>query len=322
QHANPGDVLAGFEDVARILEAMRAEGLSPEIRYMAGSMIVLQRLFAERRHMLFGEVRYTWQYGVSGGNLPREKMAAGREHTLKRDDIMLALMGDDYLIGRFPDSMVSGPRFGGLPPEKVRQVLLIETDYSAAKALTMGQGSMDSAHATAVRVAGDKDADIRAILTPEEYERYQAATAPAMYLLRRGLAGADVDDAQFAAISRRARAADPLGTGSSNETLAPFVEIILAEAGPKAALTYARTMDRSQPSALVVLESAGLEAGEIARRYLVLQAYRTPPQDTSRAAADYEAVTAGLSDEQRTALERSSAGSRLKRAANAKRRTP
>lgn len=316
------ELLAGFEDVDRILNLMRAQGLSPEMCYRAGSTLVLSRLSAQRRRMLFGEPRYTWQYGATGGNLPREKMASSAAHLLKRDDIMLALMGDDYLVGRFPDSMVSDPRFGGLPPDKVRQVLLIEGDYSAAKILTMGKGSIESARATEASIASEKDAKIRTVLTPEEYERFQAAASPAAHMLRRGLMGADVTDAQFAAIVRRARAADPLGTGSYNETLAPFTEIILTEAGPQAALAYARNIDRSQPSALAVLESTDLDPAEIARRYVLIQTYHKTPKDGNRATTDYEAVTAGLSAEQRTALERTSGGGRLRRAANIKLRTP
>lgn len=256
---------------------LRAAGISsPYLRSVLAAMLEQETI--ARRKELEGPAPAYWKYLVPPAPLDADPKAraALREMLGDHERLLDRLLGPGVLrFDQFTDAARNLVRYSGLPPDKARQLQLLEADYgelnSAARAAMFGislpgdrevQGLLDR----------EKEKDIQALLSSEEYELYLLRNSPTANTLRSNLATFSPSEEEFGRIFRLRLdfernydfmkdplSADPVRSGRA-EAEQRMNEAIQAALGPVRGVEYVRESDVEYRETKKVVAQLGLTA--------------------------------------------------------------
>ena len=181
------------DDPATFIANLRAAGYSEaEIRALLAYQ--LNQKVDARRRALVGPTPDTpyWRgtLGISGASLLTNPQAQAELRELNKQNATLI----DSLLGPAPVAGITSPterlQFADLAPDKVDQLKQINSDYSdLITAVQLGaSGAYFPEDRAKLKLLNDeKDKDIRAVLTPEEYDNYQLRTSSTAQNMRSNL---------------------------------------------------------------------------------------------------------------------------------------
>jgi len=183
------------DDPATFIANLRAAGYGEaEIRAMLSYQ--LNQKVAARRRELVGPTPETpyWRgtIGISGASLSTNPQAQAELREMNKQNAKLI----DSLLGPSPTPSIGNPaerlQFADLSPDKVDQLKLINADYGdLINAVQLGAVGAyfpeDRAKLKLLNEEKDKDKDIRAVLTPDEYDNYQLRSSNTANSMRNNL---------------------------------------------------------------------------------------------------------------------------------------
>ncbi len=201
------------EELPGLIARLRAAGYPPSVIRSLVSMMV-SNLYAERRRALQGPVEDVpfWQ----GRDRPlsmsapvsAEIRAARRALDQESRALLKELLGANAIDTASESNLVSQRMMGPLSAEKLEQLQAIRSDYAdlqqsmftSISALTGARLPADEEKLALL--AKEEQADIRALLTPEEYFEYQLRSGQVATMLRFQLAAFNPTETEFRAIVR------------------------------------------------------------------------------------------------------------------------
>lgn len=181
------------DDPATFIANLRAAGYSEaEIRALL-SFQLNQKVTARRRELvgLTPDTPY-WRgtIGISGASLLTNPQAQAELRAMNKQNAKLL----DSLLGPAPTPGIVNPterlQFADLPPDKVDQLKLINADYGdLINAIQLGAvGAYFPEDRAKLKLLNDeKDKDLRAVLTPDEYDNYQLRSSNTSQTMRNNL---------------------------------------------------------------------------------------------------------------------------------------
>lgn len=181
------------DDPATFIANLRAAGYSEtEIRALL-SYQLNQKVTARRRELvgLTPDTPY-WRgtIGISGASLITNPQAQAELRAMNKQNSKLI----DSLLGPAPTpsigSLTERVQFADLPPDKVEQLKLINADYGdLINAIQLGAiGAYFPEDRAKLKLLNEeKEKDLRAVLTPEEYDNYQLRSSNTSQTMRNNL---------------------------------------------------------------------------------------------------------------------------------------
>jgi hypothetical protein len=174
----------------------------------------VNKLFAERAKALTPARKFEyWRTGNPVGGLldsgaPERRLALERE----RRALLRELLGIE--VEARPEDLFGAVNFfetmlDFLPPEQRTKLMEVEQQFGLKQAKLLQGGVMDADDHKALRaLQREKQAALRAVLTPEEYRGYELRMSETAMVMRGQLAGFDTTEQEFQQIFDRRKAFD------------------------------------------------------------------------------------------------------------------
>lgn len=198
-------------DLPTLVEKLRAAGFSPA---MIRAIVVarVQEQFSARRRALLAENGDPPYWKARQSAFFDAKTTSGlRELGREQSDLLKQLLGSDSAGDSGERLIFQRRQFGDLPPAKMDQMQKIVSDYGELR------GQIHAA-AKGVMLAEDREklrllereqqADLAALLTPQELENLELRSSPTASNLRSQLALFDPTEEEFRALFKLQRAFD------------------------------------------------------------------------------------------------------------------
>jgi len=195
-------------DLKTLVERLRAAGFSPSmVRWIVTGK--LQEQMAARLQALQAD-RWDGRYWSARRNpfdskLVSESRAAWTEY----NDQIKQLLGADALINPMESAMMKH-RYGDLPPDKLRQLQRVTSDYdelrSQIHASTQGMMLAEDREKLAF-IDKEQQADLARLLSPEEYLNYELRSSALSSMLKSRIGNFEVSEAEFRQLFAAAKAA-------------------------------------------------------------------------------------------------------------------
>jgi hypothetical protein len=225
---------------------LRSEGFPPGIVYTLMHKRVAAR-YADRMKELDGsedaaywrEDWYAWASITNSPTLRKER----RKVEAAIDAELRALLGDDFGMVSDYQSANEDRLFGNMPRQKVKSLQKIEQDYYELQEeiRTLMRGvTLPEDHEQLALLEKERQADLAALLTPEELEDYTYRASPLAQQIRQQLAFFDPSEEEFRALVRVQKEFD---ARYANVTLSSDDSRELREAEVKKVLSADRFQD-------------------------------------------------------------------------------
>lgn len=304
-----------WQSPADVQTWLRSTNAPLEVRYEVARAMLYKKYQAAYEAARFPPGMHKWQRAglkITPGQI--EQQAAIRE---QQDTELQQLMGADYLQARYGE----GERLSGLPVEKIAEINQISRDsYDARRKL----GDNGMRPDVSRLMDAEMKAEIRKVLTPGEYEKYEAYDTQEGQQFQRTLAGLDIDDETYLRVYRAVaavKADGPPGSSGSRQAESKVIETML---GAEAAALVAMNQDSTFRQIGDLAFSSGLPRAEVLGKYqAMLQFYKdtqgwgpqTVPTEAQLALvrSHRDRLTEGLSDTDRTKFDRTSTGALMNR---------
>lgn len=131
----------------------------------------------------------------------------------ERSARLQSLLGDSVEVMDPLDAAYLRIRYGHLPSTKVEAVEAVESDYTELQRQIWETGDgllLPEDRELLDLLAREKQKDLKALLTPEEYENFELHHSPTAWGMRMNLAGMDLNEETFRTIFRLQRPFDEL----------------------------------------------------------------------------------------------------------------
>lgn len=215
---------------------LRAEGFPAHVVRAFAKAELLER-FAEQRRVIkkaTGLDDYWRSYSARYRSNPEAK-AALRALDRQQDDLLRQLLGADALSPL--ETARLSRQFGDLPPDKLHQLQLVRRDYA-----DMVQQIRQSASGLQLNEDRDKitflnkerDADIAALLTPEEFTAYQLRESSTAFNVQWKIRAFDATEEEYKALyslqksfEDQTKVATPEGKKAAEQQLTKNIEATL-----------------------------------------------------------------------------------------------
>lgn len=298
---------------------LKSSGAPLNLRYAVLNYLMMEKYKGAITAVRFPTGMKRWQRG----NTPpspeqREKMTALRH---QQQQELEAIFGADYAKARF------GPEIeaeSGIPAEKRVEMERIIRDYMETR-MNLGPGNTAKERSL---LDSEMQKDLAKVLSPAEFELYQAYESQEGSRLQQSMRGLDVDDETYLRIFRAAAAAK--ATSSESTTGSGITLDQLAAIEKSAGADIAGHIAANQNSTFREIGSlytaAGLPSGAMLERYRIWsQFHADAPQfqpgvsgqlseaQLALARSYYERLTEGLSAEARAQFDRTRTGAFMNR---------
>lgn len=183
------------QDLHRVVADLRSAGYPPEVVRAVVTQLLKERFAAREPNA--GQPY--WKHNNQTPEAVAKQAAVNQE----RRALFEALLGPDARPSALLDAETRLRRYGPMSAEKVDLLAKIETDYSemSAEAWAKRRGNIASSSEAMMQtqqlMEQERQADMAAVLTPEELAEYERRNSPAARTLINNLRNLDITEAEY-----------------------------------------------------------------------------------------------------------------------------
>lgn len=188
-------------DIEKLVANLRAAGFPASvIRAIVSSE--LNDEYAARRRQILGEQRDVpfWKMGTTMSFYTSAQMSELRALSREQRERLKELLGDDYGTMSEEARLYERRRYGNLPADKMEQLQRINSDYSELRMQVYNESHgmlLPMDRETLAYLEKEKEADLAAILTPQELEEYQLRSSSTATRLHSQLSAFDPTEQEY-----------------------------------------------------------------------------------------------------------------------------
>jgi hypothetical protein len=305
--ASPADINAWLKE----------SGAPLNVRYALLNFLMMEKHKEAITALRFPAGMKRWQRGSTPPTPEQGEKIAALQRQQQQE--LQALFGADYAKARFG---AEAERESGIATEKRVEMDRIARDYMETR-MKLGAGSSAKERAL---LESEMQRDMAAILTPQEFETYQAYESPEGNNLQRSMRGLDVDDETYLKIFRIVTASKDAearpGSQISENQLAAIEKDVVADVAAHIAANQNATFREIS----TLYSAAGITSSAMLERYRIWNQFHADPRQfqigisgqldeaqLALARSYYDRLTDGLSTEARAQFDRTNTGKFMNR---------
>ena len=307
--------------IKSLVQYLRSAGYHSDTLTAIARMLLRQEFLARQNAILHSENTPLWQSHHTFASPEQQAQLTALGQTFETE--LRDILGPSYDAGT--TARDAGLLLSDLIPDaKKAAIAQIASDYQAARIAARGTLSPSARQ----QLDAKKDADIRAVLSPDEMQEYLMYNSSLASSVQGMLGNAPIDDATYrkivSAVSdyRRSSGLDPFNgnTNGDFQTRLGEFQTIRPVVGDTVASQISTKGDGNFREIGAVLTSAGDTPGTVADKYEEYLRFHAAlglmSQPETRAAAaqrTYDVLTAGLSDDAKRQFDATRTGAYLAR---------